>query len=94
MFLIRDWKNLEYPYGFTKQTETSEAHSDYLEDVLEYKGCSEEHKDVFSSLRLVKSSKHWPAGISLALYTVNENTRLQNYFRFIAYFNWVKIKGW
>ncbi|XP_076824999.1 uncharacterized protein LOC143470631 isoform X2 [Clavelina lepadiformis] len=51
MFLIRDWKNLEYPYGFTKQTETSEAHSDYLEDVLEYKGCSEEHKDIRQLLR-------------------------------------------
>ncbi|CAK8678921.1 unnamed protein product [Clavelina lepadiformis] len=51
MFLIRDWKNEAYSYGFTDGKNNQAGQRNYLEDILEKKMSSEEHRNSARRLR-------------------------------------------
>ncbi|XP_076825203.1 atlastin-2-like isoform X2 [Clavelina lepadiformis] len=51
MFLIRDWKNEAYSYGFTGGKNNQAGQRNYLEDILEYEMSSEEHRNSARRLR-------------------------------------------
>ena len=51
MFLIRDWINEAYSYGFTDGKNNPAGQRNYLEDILEKKMSSEEHRNSARRLR-------------------------------------------